>query len=303
MASDGSYARLRDALRDDLAALRTAWFERYRRSPIRLPGGVPDGDVSQIAAPILESLAEALAPSGRGQPAPPRDGGQPAPRPADGLRFSPGSALLREVEKSAAFVGATLGPAAATGFDVAALVFALRDVLLEYVTGEEARALSAWAEWMAVVALDAFASARGQSARERIRDELERGTPVVLVTQDVPAAFLIGSPDAAVVDAALSRLLLLTVRVGAPAIIIDAAGLVDACHPVVIESLHQFLCHPKIAGRVELAACGLDGDSEPVWRDLAERAGCAVHIAERFDFAVAHALERVGAKLVRPSGP
>ena len=42
--------------------------------------------------------------------------------------------------------------------------------------------------------------------RERWRDQLEDGTPVVLVSPELPVAFLVGRPDGVLLDSVFSRL-------------------------------------------------------------------------------------------------
>src|SRR5262245_3466278 len=98
--------------------------------------------MARLLSPILESLGDALRPTS-----------QPTIESASPL--VPGSAAAREVEKSAALVGAILAAGTASGFDAAALFYALRDVLAEApVRPDERAALRRFAEWITVVAFD-----------------------------------------------------------------------------------------------------------------------------------------------------
>jgi hypothetical protein len=262
-------------------------IEAYRLSPLRMPTPVDGPGMARLLSPILESLGDALGP--------PR---VPAPEPSSPL--VPGSAAAREVEKSAALVGAILASGTASGFDAAALFYALRDVLLEApVRPDDRVALRRFAEWITVVAFDAFAAARVQAERERARDQLEDGTPVVQVTPELPAAFLVGRPDGVLCDSVLSRLLLLVVRVGARAAILHASGLTDPARVEVIEALRRFMSHKKVSGPVHLIAVGLPPDAEQAWRGVSSDAGAALSFEQHFDRAVERALALSGYRLVR----
>lgn len=261
--------------------------EAYRLSPLRLPTPVDGPGMARLLSPILESLGDALGPTR-------------LPTPEATSPLVPGSAAAREVEKSAALVGAILASGTASGFDAAALFYALRDVLVEApVRAEDRAALRNFAEWITVVAFDAFAAARVQGERERARDQLEDGTPVVQVTPELPAAFLVGRPDGVLCDSVLSRLLLLVVRVGARAAIVNASGLTDPARREVIEALRRFMSHRKVAGAVHLIAVGLPSDAERAWSGVASEAGVALSHEAHFDRAVERALALSGYRLVR----
>jgi hypothetical protein len=263
-------------------------IEAYRVSPLRLPAPVDGPGMARLLSPILESLGDALGPTA-------------LPNPIESSSaLIPGSAAAREVEKSAALVGAILAAGTASGFDAAALFYALRDVLGEApVRPDDKVALRRFAEWITVVAFDAFAAARVQAERERARDLLEDGTPVVQVASDLPAAFLVGRPDGVLCDSVLSRVLLLIVRVGARAAILHASGLTDPARPEVTEALHRFMSHKKVSGVVHLIAVGLPPDAEEAWRAAASATGTALSFEAHFDRAVERALALSGYRLVR----
>lgn len=261
--------------------------EAYRLSPLRLPTPVDGPGMARLLSPILESLGDALGPTRL-----------PPPEPASTL--VPGSAAAREVEKSAALVGAILASGTASGFDAAALFYALRDVLAEAPVRPEDRAtLRRFAEWITVVAFDAFAAARVQAERERARDQLEDGTPVVQVTPELPAAFMVGRPDGVLCDSVLSRLLLLVVRVGARAAIVHAGGLTDPARPEVVEALRRFMSHKKVSGAVHVIAVGVPPEAEKAWRAVASATGAALSFEPHFDRAVERGLALSGYRLVR----
>jgi hypothetical protein len=285
--SDGEI-ELAALIRGHEEELVTRAIEAYRLSPLRLPAPVDGPGMARLLSPILESLGDALRPSS-----------QPTPIESASA-LVPGSAAAREVEKSAALVGAILAAGTASGFDAAALFYALRDVLVEVpVRVEERAALRRFAEWIMVVAFDAFAAARVQAERERARDLLEDGTPVVQVAPELPAAFLVGRPDGVLCDSVLSRVLLLVVRVGARAIILHASGLTDPARPEVIEALRRFMAHKKVAGAVHVIAVGLPPEAEDPWRGVSADAGAELSFERDFDRAVERGLKLSGYRLVR----
>lgn len=272
-------ARLCDALRGDRERLLASWREAFRDSSLRIPGSFDEAGMTQLALPMFESLAEAL--------------------PAAELQ--PGAHELREVEKTFAFTGSSLAGAGGNGFDAAALVQATREVILTLIDDDvERQRFRAWFDWLLALTLDSFGASGTNGARERVREQLENGMPAVVVAPEVPAAFLVGDPDALLVDAFLGRVLMLVVRVGGRVIILDATGLADPSSPAVIVGLDRFLRHRKMAG-VTVLAVGLDGRSREAWAGLAGRADRQLVIHEAFDQAVADALERTGQRLVRRS--
>jgi len=249
----------------------------YRASPLRIPGPCDEAGLSQLVASVLESMAEAL-PLGE---------------------IAPGEPRLRELEKSISFVGSVMAGSGSSGFDVAGLVVALRDVCLERVSDDEAAQLLPLFEWLLVLALDAFATAGVRGERERQREDIERSTPVVLVTPDIPAVFLVGAPDNLVLDAIFGRVLMTVVRVGAASLIIDVSGLEKPCASTVMVALERFMGHRKVAGDVELIAVGL-GDAEgAAWQDLAASVGAALYAEPSFDRALTRALGRTEYRIVR----
>ncbi len=285
--SDGEI-ELAALIRGHEEELLTRAIEAYRLSPLRLPAPVDGPGMARLLSPILESLGDALGPAA-----------QPSPIESSSA-LVPGSAAAREVEKSAALVGAILASGTASGFDAAALFYALRDVLAEAPVRQADRAaLRRFAEWITVVAFDAFAAARVQAERERARDLLEDGTPVVQVMPELPAAFLVGRPDGVLCDSVLSRVLLLVVRVGARAVILHASGLTDPARPEVIGALRRFMAHKKVAGAVHVIAVGLAPEAEEPWQGVAGEAGAELSFEPDFDRAVERGLKLSGYRLVR----
>lgn len=281
-------------LRTRQAQLLRAWIEAYRASPLRMPRAMSEADslaLGRLVVPILEGLADALAPG----KAPPPDA-----RASTVAALVPGSTFTREIEKAAALVGAFMAAGDYGGFDVAALMWSLRDVLggADFAEGDRA-ALARFAEWLTAVGFDAFANARVQTEHERAREQLEDGTPVVLITPELPAVHLVGRPDGVLVDSVLSRLLLQIVRVGARVAIIHGAGLGEPARPEVLEALHRFASHRKVAGAVHVLAVGLENEPERAWREVADRAGCTMTFDAHFDRAVERGLEVSGYRLVR----
>ncbi|HLU67103.1 MAG TPA: hypothetical protein VKZ63_12555 [Kofleriaceae bacterium] len=284
-----------ELLRGTQGELVSRAVEAFRASPLRMPSPVDAPGAARLLAPILEALGDALS-----APVKLPDRAAPPLEVSPVLVLVPGSTACREVEKAAALVGAILAAESTTGFDLAALFFSLRTVLGELpVAAEDQEALAGFAEWLAVVAFDAFAAARAQAEREKAREQLEEGTPVVLVTPELPAAFLIGRPDGVLVDSVLSRLLLMVVRVGARAVLLHAGGLTDPDRPEVIAALSRFLRHRKVAGAVHVISVGLLPEAEPSWRALADDIGTRLTFESHFDGAVERGLGESGYRLVR----
>jgi hypothetical protein len=242
------------------------WLETYAASPLRVPKQLDLRTLVSPARGVIEALGPALADPDAG----------------------PGRPALRETEKLFAFEGGNLAATGASAFDIAALVFALRDTLRAHAAGpDEVTALVRLFDWLSALALEGYATSRHDTLRLRTRDALERGTPVVLVTRELPAALLVGEPDHAVLESVFGRLLLLTVRIGARAVVIDGGGLVAPTDPTVLESVAAFARHPKLA-RVACIVSSLPPIAEPVWQTQFP-AGVSLVFAERFDDAVARA--------------
>ena len=300
MADASSQGRVGTILRAEQADLLRRWVEAYRSSPLRMPHPLDAAAVSGLVSPILEGLADALGPSaGRPSPSSP-----PIPVPVDNqvpaTALVAGSTVAREVEKAAALVGALLAAGDTTGFDVAALFYALRDLLAGIAAGADERAaLVCFAEWLSAVAGDSFAAARVQAERERWREQLEDGTPVVMAAPELPVAFLVGRPDGVLLDSVLSRLLLMVVRVGARAAVVDAAGLAEPARAEVLEALGRFLSHRKISRSVSIVVVGLRAEPERAWRAAGEQSAAELSFEVHFDRALERALSLAGYRLVK----
>src|SRR5262249_47507648 len=161
-----------------------SWIVRFERSPLRFRRATKAATHTAQVASIVEALTVA---AGAG---------------ADELR--PGSNPTRELERSAAFLGAQFASEGATGYDVAALLLELRDVVAGLTRANDAAALTRLFEWLTVVALDGFAAAGLQSLRERVADQLENGTPVIELLPKIPAIFLVGAPSVHTMDSLLA---------------------------------------------------------------------------------------------------
>ncbi len=277
MEEELRYRRLATALRDQYPRFLADWSQAFRGSSLRLPGAFDEQDALRLVAPVFENLAEAL----------------PLPR------LEPGSPELRELEKSIAFLGQVTGGSGRSGFDVAAMVITLRDLLLGWTDGDERDELTRLFEWLLVVALESCGAAGATAAHERQRDALERGTPVVLISPAVPAAFLVGLGDNLVLDSVFGRLLMLVVRVGARSIIIDATGLDDPGSAPVMVAMEHLFSHPRMRNDLLVLAVGLDSAAEARWSALATRTEIPLHRADSFDQALILALQRTDYRLVR----
>jgi hypothetical protein len=261
------------ALRERRAGIVERWLTAYSRSLLRVPRPVDLRELSGTANAIAEELAGAF--------------GEP--------NCVPGGAPLRDAEKRVAFAGGSLGMIGAGAFDVAAFVLALRDVLAaETPPGEpgesERAALATLFDWFVALAAEGYTTSREDALRMRHRDALERGTPVVMITPELPAALLVGEPDRVVLEGAFGRLLLAVVRSGAKAVIIDAAGLIRAHDPTVLDALGAFTQHRKVAGHLQLFFVNVPTEAEDAWREAADPAKPI--FTERFDDAVTEAKRR-----------
>ena len=285
---------LSHVLLDRTDEVLASWSHRFDRSALRVPRPVDPRQHAAMVSTMVVALGETVTRPATGNERKGAD--RPGTIPPQRLR--PGAAEVRELEKAASLAGASLSASGASGFDVAALVFALRDAVLEFASSEWAQAIGDIFEWLAVIAVDAFAAAGAASAQERAAEHLEAGTPVVLVTPEVPAVLLLGAPAGDALDSILARALLLVVRVGAPTLVLDVSGLADPIAPPVIEAVGRFFDQKRM-GAVEIALSGANAHVADVWISLGRARGVTVTSLERFDAAVARALDRAGCQLVK----
>lgn len=279
------YRRLLGAL-DQQPELLARWRERFAQSRLRTSRAVDEDEIAPLVNALLEGLVFAMPvvrPNGREIPG----------------DLTPGSAHTRELEKAAGFVGGALAARGVSGFEVAAAVLALRDVLLVHAEPPADDELIDLFEWLHVVALNAHGTARVMGTEEATREQLEKGTPVVLIAPSVPAALLVGAPDSVVLDNILSRLLLIVVRSGAAVTIVDASGLQNPAAEQVLRAIHRFAAHDKIAGRVDIAVVGLTREQQRLWEDAIASAGATMLAEEQLCTAVTVALERSGHEIRR----
>jgi hypothetical protein len=277
-----SYPGASSALRTRRVDLVARWMAGYQGSRLRLPGTVDLDQLSGYADGLCEALEAGLAEPGT----------------------APGHGAMREAEKRFAFVGGAFGMARASAFDLSAFVLTLRDALFESAAAPAERvALASIFDWFCALALEGYATSREDALRLRHRDELERGTPLVMLTPELPVVLLVGEPDRAVLESVFGRLLLSVVRVGAKAVIIDGGGLVRATDERVLDALSTFTRHRKVAGQVLVVLANLPPDAEKVWRETATHMGdpgdarMRVEVIERFEDAVSTALAAYGLKV------
>ena len=265
-------------VQDRAGDILAGWLVRFERSPLRFRRGAKAVTHTAQVSALVESLVVAAS------------GG------AADLQM--GSDATRELERSASFLGAQFASEGATGYDVAAMLLELRDVIAGMVEADDAAALTRLFEWLTVVALDAFAASGLQSLRERVADQLEVGTPVVEILPRVPAVIFVGAPNASVVDNLLARAWMLAVGTGAPCLILDCGGLAEPAERHFEGGYQKFL--DQVAGstlQVVLATAR---------RPLRERVaaattgrGVAFQHFDRLDSAVSHVIERSGQLLIK----
>ena len=265
-------------LRERSSEVLAAWLVRFERSPLRFRRATKATTHTAQVASLIESLTEAAS------------GG------ADALQ--PGSDATRELERASAFLGARSASSGATGFDVAALLLELRDVVAGVAATEDAPALTRLFEWLTVVALDAFAASGLQSLREQTNEQLAAGTPVVELLPKVPALFLVGAPTASVMEGLFARAWMTAVGTGAPCLIIDCSGLAQVAERQFELGYRAFAAQAEGSALQVLFASGRRPLRELAATVAGER-GLSFQHFDRLDSAVAHSLERAGHLLMK----
>jgi hypothetical protein len=267
-------------IRERSSEILAAWIVQYERSLLRFRRATKAATHTAQVANLVEALSVAVS------------GGS--------AELKPGGNATRELERSSAFLGAQFASEGATGFDIAALLLELRDVVAALADRDDAAALTGLFEWLTTVALDAFAASGMQSLRERQADQLESGTPVIEILPRVPAVLLVGAPSTAIIDSLLSRAWMLAVGTGAPCLIVDCAGLAEPGEKNFEGGYRGFL-DQAVGSALQIL---LSGGRRPLRERaslLAGERGLAFQDFERFDSAVAQALERAGYLLMKRS--
>jgi hypothetical protein len=214
--------------------------------------------------------------------------------------LKPGSDATRELERSSAFMGAQFASEGATGFDVAALLLELREVVGAIAAPADQAPLTHLFEWLTVVALDGFAASGLQSLREQVSEHLDAGTPVVEILPKVPAVLLVGAPSSTVIDSLLARAWMLSVGTGAPCLVIDCAGLATVGEKNFERGYRGFLEQAE-GSALQVLLSSARRPLRELAAALTEKSNLSFQHFERFDSAVAHALERAGHLLMRRS--
>ena len=259
-------------LRERSNEILASWIVQFERSTIRFRRTTKAATHTAQVANLVESLVIATAINSE---------------------LRPGSAETRELERSAAFLGAQFASEGATGFDVAALLLELRNVVANVARPEHGATLTRMFEWLTVVALDGFATAGLQSLRERVSDQLEVGTPVVELMPKVPAILLVGAPNGSVLDNLLARAWMLAVGTGAPCLIIDCGGVAEAGERYLHKSYVGFLEQAE-GSALQILLSNARRPLRELLTTMTTERGLAVQHFDRLDSAVAHAMERAG---------
>lgn len=266
---------LAGVIRERSSEILAGWIVRFERSPLRFRRATKAATHTAQVANLVEALGVAAT-----------------------SEMMPGSHATRELERSAAFLGAQFASEGATGFDIAAMFFELRDVVVAM--HREDVQLTRLFEWLTVVALDSFASSGLQAMREKVSDQLEVGTPVVELLPKVPAVLLVGAPSASVIDGLLARAWMLAIGTSAPCLIIDCGGLVEAGERH-FESGYQSFLQQAEGSAIQVLLSSARRALRERATALATARGVAFQHFERIDSAVAHSLERAGHLLMRRS--
>lgn len=278
MVSEGP--QLAAVLRDRSSEILAGWIVRYERSPLRFRRTTKAATHTAQVASLVEALTEAS------------HGGAEA--------LQPGSDATRELERSCAFMGAQFASEGATGYDLAAILLELREIISGLVSEDDSVQLTRLFEWLTVVALDGFAASGLQSLREQMSEQLEAGTPVVEILPKVPAVLLVGAPSPSVLDNLMSRAWMLAVGTGAPCLVIDCSGL-SAVGEKNFERGYRGFLEQAEGSALQIL---LSNARRPI-RELAARLSSERNMSfqhfDHLDSAVAHALERAGHLLMRRS--
>jgi hypothetical protein len=268
-------------LRERSSAILAGWILRFERSSLRFRRATKAAMHTAQVASLVEALTEAV-------------------QGTDASALKPGSDATRELERSCAFMGAQFASEGATGFDVAALLLELREVLAGMVDDSDAKSLTHLFEWLTVVALDSFSASGLQSLREQTAEQLDAGTPVIEVLPKVPAVLLVGAPSSSVIDGLLARAWMLAVATGAPCLIIDCAGLAAAGEKNFERGYRGFLDQAE-GSALQILLSGARRPLRELAAKLTTQSNLSFQQFDRFDSAVAHSLERAGHLLVRRS--
>ena len=278
--TSGSTSEFAAVIRERSSEILASWIVNFERSLLRFRRATKAATHTAQVANLVEALSVAV--SGGSQ------------------ELKPGANATRELERSAAFLGAQFASEGATGFDIAALLLELRDVISGMIEPGDALALTRLFEWLTTVALDAFAASGMQSLRERQAEQLENGTPVIEVLPKVPAVLLVGAPSTSLIDSLLSRAWMLAVGTGAPCLIIDCAGLAEPGEKNFDGGFRGFLEQAEGSALQVVLSSGRRPLRERAAALAGER-GLSFQHFDRFDSAVAHALERAGYLFMRRS--
>ena len=268
---------LAEVIRERSSEILANWIVRFERSPLRFRRATKASTHTAQVANLVEALGVAAS-----------------------AELLPGSHATRELERNAAFLGAQFASEGATGYDIAALLLELRDVVAQVANADESGQLTRLFEWLTVVALDSYASSGLQSMRERVSEQLEVGTPVMELLPKVPAVLLVGAPSASVIDGLLARAWMLAIGCGAPCLIIDCGGLADAGERNFDAGYTGFLEQAEGSAIQVLLSTARRPLRERA-AALASARGITFQHFDRIDSAVAHSLERAGHLLMRRS--
>ena len=264
-------------IRERSSEILENWIVAFERSPLRFRRATKAATHAAQVANLVETLVVAANTSND---------------------LKPGTDAVRELERSAAFMGAQFASEGSTGFDIAAVLMELRDVVADMIAPSDLIAVSRLFEWLTVVALDTFAASGLQSLRERQNDQLEVGTPIVELLPKVPAVFLVGAPNASVIDSLLSRAWMLAVGTGAPCLIVDTDGLAESGERNFDAGYRGFLDQAE-GSILQILMARARRPLRERAAELTAKAGLSFQHFDRLDSAVAHAIERGGHLLMR----
>jgi rsbT co-antagonist protein RsbR len=144
--------------------------------------------------------------------------------------------------------------------ETAVSVFALKDAVLESITGTDAGilsdyvAFSSFVDRAALFTFDSYVQVRESLIADQAEQLLELSTPVVKLWEGVVAVPLVGTLDSARAQVVMERLLQTLVDTGSPYAIIDITGV-----PAVDTQVAQHILKTVVAARLMGADCIISG--------------------------------------------
>lgn len=197
----------------------------------------------------------------------------------------PGREEMRELEQQCAFSGSVMAAKNVSGFGVLGAFEEFRSLCQRELSSPGGGPFFAW---ISSIAVHSYGQALSRMAMEKVSEEVAEGTPLILLTSDLPALFLVGFSSKVALDTFFSRLVLQCVRVGARSCIVDMRGVSERGKNHAFAALQAFLEHSWIRDNAQVVCVVQEGHESP--------AGALTEL--RFDTAFRAALEFSAKRIV-----